>query len=39
MPTECSAQGFSFSRVEGRAVVAGFDGGMVSSDAGVLTPE
>jgi len=36
MPTECSAQGFTFSRVEGRAVVAGFDGGMVSSDAGAL---
>jgi Transposase DDE domain group 1 len=36
MPTECSADLFGFARVEGRAVVAGFDGGAVSSDAGAL---
>lgn len=36
MPTECSADLFGFARVEGREVVAGFDGGAVSSDAGAL---
>jgi Transposase DDE domain group 1 len=36
MPTECSAELFEFARVEGRAVVAGFDGGAVTSDAGAL---
>ncbi len=36
MPTECSAERFEFARVEGRAVVAGFDGGAVTSDAGAL---
>ena len=36
MPTECSSELFGFSRVEGRAVVAAFDGGAVSSDAGAL---
>jgi hypothetical protein len=36
MPTECSADLFDFARVEGRAVVAGFDGGKVTSDAGAL---
>jgi len=34
MPTECSAELFGFGRVEGRAVVAGFDGGKITSDAG-----
>ena len=36
MPTECSPNLFGFSRVEGRRVVAGFDGGAVTSDAGAL---
>jgi hypothetical protein len=36
MPTECSADLFGFARVEGRAVVAGFDGGRMTSDAGGL---
>jgi hypothetical protein len=36
MQTECSANLFGFARVEGRAVVAGFDGGKITSDAGAL---
>jgi Transposase DDE domain group 1 len=36
MPTECSADLFGFAPVEGREVVAGFDGGAISSDAGAL---
>ena len=36
MPTECSAGPFGFGTVEGRSVVAAFDGGAVSSDAGAL---
>lgn len=36
MPTECSAKTFDFARVESRAVVAAFDGGAVTSDAGGL---
>jgi hypothetical protein len=36
MPTECSADLFGFAPVEGRAVVAAFDGGRVTSDAGAL---
>ena len=36
MQTECSAELFEFARVEGRAVVAGFDGGAVTSNAGAL---
>jgi hypothetical protein len=36
MPTECSAELFEFAAVERRAVVAGFDGGTISSDAGAL---
>jgi hypothetical protein len=36
MPTECSADLFGFARVEGRAVVAAFDGGKITSDAGAL---
>jgi hypothetical protein len=36
MPTECSADLFRFARVEGRAVVAAFDGGKITSDAGAL---
>ena len=34
MPTQCSAAPFGFARVEGRAVVASFDGGAITSDAG-----
>jgi hypothetical protein len=36
MQTECIADLFAFARVEGRAVVAGFDGGKMTSDAGAL---
>jgi hypothetical protein len=36
MPTECSADPFGFAPVQGRAVVAAFDGGLVTSDAGAL---
>ena len=36
MPTECSANEINFGRAGGRRVVADFDGGMVSSDAGAL---
>jgi hypothetical protein len=36
MPTECSADLFGFAPVEGRAVVAAFDGGAVTTDAGAL---
>jgi len=36
MPTDCSAESFSFAPVEGRAVVAAFDGGRMTSDAGAL---
>ena len=36
MPTECSADLFGFAPVEGRDVVAAFDGGAITSDAGAL---
>jgi hypothetical protein len=36
MPTECSAELFEFAPVEGRRVVAGFDGGAITTDAGAL---
>src|SRR5688572_28468053 len=36
MPTECSRNRFGFEAVEGRQVVAAFDGGQVTSDAGAL---
>jgi arylsulfatase len=36
MPTECSPDFFGFEPVEGRAVVAAFDAGAVTSDAGAL---
>ena len=36
MPTECSRDLFGYEAVEGRQVVAGFDGGQVTSDAGAL---
>jgi Transposase DDE domain group 1 len=36
MQTECSADLFGFTPVEGRAVVAAFDGGKMTSDAGAM---
>jgi hypothetical protein len=36
MPTECSPVLFDFAPVEGRQVVAAFDGGTITSDAGAL---
>ncbi len=36
MQTECSAKSYGFARVESRCVVAAFDGGAVTSDAGGL---
>ena len=36
MPTECSAKPMGFARVDGRAVVADFDGGEITSNAGGL---
>ena len=35
-PTECNPSLFEFAAVEGRAVVASFDGGRMTSDAGAL---
>jgi Transposase DDE domain group 1 len=36
MPTECNPDRFEFPRVQGRAVVASFDGGRITSEAGAL---
>ena len=36
MRTECSTKASAFGRVEGRPVVAEFDGGALTSDAGGL---
>ena len=36
MPTECNPDLLGFAPVEGRAVVAAFDGGVITSDAGAL---
>src|SRR5215831_7787729 len=36
MQTECSADLFGFAPVEGRKVVAGFDGGRMTSEAGAM---
>ena len=36
MPTECNPALFDFPAVEGRHVVASFDGGAITSDAGAL---
>jgi hypothetical protein len=36
MPTECSAPLFEFAAVAGRDVVASFDGGAITTDAGAL---
>ena len=36
MPTQCSLEPMLFARLEGRAVVADFSGGAMTSDAGAL---
>ena len=36
MWAECSAERFEFGEAAGRVVVAGFDDGAITSDAGVL---
>jgi len=36
MPTECTPDFFGFEPVEGREVVAAFDGGVITSDGGAL---
>jgi len=36
MPTECSVKPMGFARVDGRAVVADFEGGAITSNAGGL---
>jgi hypothetical protein len=36
MPTQCSSKPRRFAPVEGRSVVASFDGGAITSDAGAL---
>jgi hypothetical protein len=36
MPTDCNPTLFAFAPVEGREVVAAFDGGKITSDAGAL---
>ena len=36
MPTDCTPNFFEFEAVEGRKVVAAFDAGPVTSDAGAL---
>ena len=36
MPTHCTQDSFDFGRVEGRAVVADFSGGTISSNGGAL---
>ena len=36
MPTHCRPDSLDFGSVEGRAIVAGFDGGEITSDGGAL---
>jgi hypothetical protein len=36
MPTHCTQDSFAFGRVEGRAIVADFGGGTITSNAGAL---
>lgn len=36
MPAQCNQDSFGFARADGRAVVASFDGGTMTSDAGAL---
>jgi hypothetical protein len=38
MQTECNADLFGFAPVEGRKVVAAFDGGTMTSEAGAMLP-
>src|SRR5690349_10624071 len=38
MPTQCSATGMAFGRAGGRELVAAFDGGRVTSEAGAWLP-
>ena len=38
MPTDCSPALFGFARLENHAVMASFDGGRITSDAGALLP-
>ena len=38
MQTECTPALFEFKPVEGKKVVAGLDGGTITSDAGGLRP-
>jgi hypothetical protein len=36
VPTECTPRLFAFEEVEGKLVVAGFDGGEITANAGAL---
>ena len=36
MPTDCNPKRFQFEAVDRKALVAGFDGGAISSNAGAL---
>ena len=36
MPTHCRADSLDFGSVEGRSIVAAFDGGEITSDGGAL---
>ena len=36
MPTECSSKAMRFARIEGRDLVADFDGGAITSDGGAV---
>jgi hypothetical protein len=36
MPTQCNPEQFDFARADGRAVVASFAGGAITSNAGAL---
>ena len=36
MPTHCRPDSLDFGSVEGRAIVAAFDGGEITSDGGAL---
>ena len=38
MPTDCTPAQFEFPRPKGRAVVASFAGGRITTDAGALLP-
>ena len=36
MPTHCNSDSLDFGSAEGRAIVAGFDGGQITSNSGAL---